>query len=390
MQLVFCFFVDMNSSKRILVAPLNWGLGHATRCIPIIHELLRHGHQPYIASDGAALSLLKKEFPELPAFELPSYKISYAEKGKHFKIKMIWDSPKVLKAMAKEKKMVKSLVKEHHLDGIISDNRLGAYYKKVPCVFITHQLNVLSGNTTWMSSKAHQKIIKKFDACWVPDMKEKPNLTGKLGHLKKSKLNMVYLGPLSRFKKRELDPAHDLMVLLSGPEPQRSMLENDLLEELQLFEGNILFVKGKIEDEQVVEEIQIPKGKILHYNFMKSDELEKALNQSEKVLCRSGYTTVMDLAKLEKKAFFIPTPGQYEQEYLAKRMEKQGLVPFSKQDDFTLDDLSRIGDFSGLAQFESTVDYSSLFEVFSASESGTLAFSSVKENSEPTSTSLST
>jgi len=370
----------MENSKRILVAPLNWGLGHATRCIPIIRELLYQGHCPYIASDGVALSLLKKEFPDLPAFELPSYKISYAEKGKNFKIKMIWDSPKVLKAIAKEKKAVKRLVKEHDLQGIISDNRLGAYYKKVPCVFITHQLNVLSGNTTWMSSKAHQKIIKKFNVCWVPDVKEKPNLTGKLGHLKKSKLNIAYLGPLSRFEKEKLPTTNDLMVLLSGPEPQRTMLEEKLMFELQGFEGNILFVKGKIESNQVREEIDMPHGKILHYNFMKSDELEKALNQSDKVLCRSGYTTVMDLAKLEKKAFFIPTPGQYEQEYLAKRMQKHGLVPYSNQEDFTLADLSRTDNFKGLAQFDSEVEFSELFAVFSK----------VKENSEPTSTSLST
>jgi len=158
------------------------------------------------------------------------------------------------------------------------------------------------------------------------------------------------------------------------------------MEELHEFEGNILFVKGKIENHQVQEEIEIPHGKILHYNFMKSDELEKAINQSKKVLCRSGYTTVMDLAKLEKKAFFIPTPGQYEQEYLAKRMQKQGLVPYSTQEDFKLNHLSRIDDSDGLTQFESVVDFSSLFEIFSAAE----AFSKVKENSEPTSTSLST
>ena len=120
----------MPERKKILVAPLNWGLGHATRCIPIINELLNQGHQPLLASDGVALRLLRKEFPELPAYELPSYKITYAEKGKHFKIKMIWDSPKVLKAIAKEKKTVKRLVKELELDGIISDNRLGVYSKK--------------------------------------------------------------------------------------------------------------------------------------------------------------------------------------------------------------------------------------------------------------------
>ncbi len=370
----------MQNSKRILVAPLNWGLGHATRCIPIINALLERGYHPFIASDGVALTLLQKEFPELPSFELPSYKITYAEKGKNFKIKMIWDSPKVLKAMAKEKKAVKKLVKEHQLDGIISDNRLGVYYKKVPCVFITHQLNVLSGNTTWMSSQAHQKIIKKFNACWVPDVEGKPNLTGKLGHLKKSKLNIKYLGPLSRFEKMDVPIIYDLMVLLSGPEPQRTLLETKLLKELQQFEGNILFVGGKIEASQTKSEIKTDKGSLLHMNFMQSNELQTGLNQSAKVLCRSGYTTVMDLAKLEKKAFFIPTPGQYEQEYLAKRMEKQNLVPYCDQNDFTLEQLSRMNDFEGLAQFDSEIDFADLFT----------AFSKVNENSEPTSSSLST
>ncbi|MGX1928483.1 glycosyltransferase family protein [Flagellimonas sp. 2504JD4-2] len=370
----------MESSKRILVAPLNWGLGHATRCIPIINELLAHGHQPHLASDGVALSLLQKEFPNLPSFELPSYKITYAEKGKNFKIKMIWDSPKVVKAMAKEKKVVKKLVKEHQIDGIISDNRLGAHYKKVPCIIITHQLNVLSGNTTWMSSKAHQKIIKKFDVCWVPDVKDKPNLTGKLGHLKKSKMNIEYLGPLSRFEKMDVNVIYDLMVLLSGPEPQRTFLEEKILSLLAEYQGNVLFVKGKIEDKQTKEETISKNGTVKIYNFMQSDELQLALNQSGKILCRSGYTTVMDLAKLEKKAFFIPTPGQYEQEYLAIRLQKQALVPCSSQDDFQLDDLNRLEDFKGLTQFDSPVDFTVLFE----------AFSKVKENSEPTPSSLST
>ncbi|MEO9512477.1 MAG: glycosyltransferase family protein [Flavobacteriaceae bacterium] len=370
----------MQNSQRILVAPLNWGLGHATRCIPIINALLDHGHQPYIASDGVALALLQKEFPDVPSFKLPSYKIKYAEKAKNFKIKMVWDSPKVLKAMAKEKNEVKKLVKEHQLNGIISDNRLGAYYKKVPCVFITHQLNVLSGNTTWMSSKAHQKIIKKFTACWVPDVKGKANLTGKLGHLKKTKINIKYLGPLSRFEKMNVEKVFDLMVLLSGPEPQRTLLEEKLLKELTAFHGNVLFVQGKIEGSQSKEVFQTSKGSITRYNFMQSHELQLALNKSVQILCRSGYTTVMDLAKLEKKAFFIPTPGQYEQEYLAQRLEKQNLVPFAVQDDFTLKSLDRIGTYNGLARFESKIDYSELFSVFSK----------VNENSEPTSASLST
>ncbi|GMN09858.1 glycosyltransferase [Croceitalea sp. MTPC9] len=370
----------MTNSKRILVAPLNWGLGHATRCIPIINALLENGYQPYIASDGVALELLQKEFPDIPSFKLSSYKIRYAEKGKNFKIKMIWDSPKVLKAITKEKKEVKKLVKEHQLDGIISDNRLGVYSKKVPCVFITHQLNVLSGNTTWFSSKMHQKIIKKFAECWVPDVMGKPNLTGRLGHLKKSKLNIKYLGPLSRFERDEEDIVYELMVLLSGPEPQRTLLEEHLLKELQYFTGNILFIKGKIQNKQTKEYSKLKNGALTMVNFMQSKELENAINSSKLILCRSGYTTVMDLAKLEKRAFFIPTPGQYEQEYLAKRLEKQGLAPFSKQEEFTIDKLNSLEDFNGLTRFEKSVDYIGLFSVFSK----------VKENSEPTSTSLST
>nr|WP_299072570.1 glycosyltransferase [uncultured Allomuricauda sp.] len=370
----------MQKSKRILIAPLNWGLGHATRCIPIINALLADGHQPFIASDGVALTLLQKEFPNLPSFELPSYKITYAEKAKNFKIKMIWDSPKVLKAISKEKRTVKLLIKKYQLDGVISDNRLGVFYKKIPCVFITHQLNILSGNTTWMSSMAHQKIIRKFDACWIPDVKEKPNLTGKLGHLKKSKINIKYLGPLSRFEKMKVELEYNLMVLLSGPEPQRTFLEEKILKELSSYHGNVLFVKGKIEDSQTKEIRRIPKVRITLYNFMQSQELQMALNQSAQILCRSGYTTVMDLAKLEKKAFFIPTPGQYEQEYLAKRLEKQNLVPYAVQDSFTIEDLNRIENFKGLTCFESEINYSELFSVFSK----------VKENSDPTSTSLST
>ena len=366
--------------KKILVAPLNWGLGHATRCIPIINALLENNFEVFIASDGVALALLQKEFPQLQSFELSSYKIKYAQKGQHFKLKMIWDSPKVLKAIAKEKKQVKALVKEHQINGIISDNRLGVYSKKIPCVFITHQLNVLSGNTTWFSSKMHQGIIKKFKECWVPDVQEKPNLTGKLGHLKKSKLNINYLGPLSRFEKKELNTTYDLMVLLSGPEPQRTMLEEKLFGELKNFEGKALFVKGKIESERTVEQLNYPKASLTVINFMQSTELETALNQSRFILSRSGYTTVMDLAKLEKKAFFIPTPGQYEQEYLAKRLQKQGLVPFSNQESFSLDDLKQVESYEGLTNFGSSVELSSLFSVFS----------NVKENSEPTSSSLST
>ncbi|MCM5661761.1 glycosyltransferase [Galbibacter mesophilus] len=350
----------MIQQKRILVAPLNWGLGHATRCIPIIKALIKGNFIPVIASDGEALRLLQKEFPQLETAELPSYKIKYAEKAKYFKLKMLWDSPKILKAVKKEKKHTKELVKSLHIDGIISDNRLGVYSKKVPSVFITHQLNVLTGNTTWFSSKIHQKIIKKFTECWVPDVKETPNLSGKLGHIKEASENVKYIGVLSRLEQKDLPRKYKLMIIISGPEPQRSMLAVHLLKEAAKFDGEVLFVKGVIEDEQKITQ----QNNITVYNYMNSVELETAFNKSEVVLSRSGYTTVLDLAKLKKKAFFIPTPGQYEQEYLAERLQEEGLVPFCKQEDFKIEMLDKIKDYKGLGGIESTFDLRSLFHLF--------------------------
>ncbi len=346
--------------KNILVAPLNWGLGHATRCIPIIKELQNQGFTPILASDGVALSLLKKEFPELVALELPSYNIEYAKKGKNFKWKLLQNSPNTLNAILSEKKLVKKWVSEYHLQGIISDNRLGIHSKKVPSVFITHQIRVMSGKTTWISSKIHQKLIKKYTECWVPDVEGFPNLSGKLGHVKKFNANLKYIGVLSRLEKEALPEIYDLMVIISGPEPQRTLLEEKLISELNDFSKPVLFVKGVIESEQKIEKID----NVVYYNFMTSDDLQKAFNSSNKILCRSGYTTVMDLTKLEKKAFFIPTPGQFEQEYLAKLYHEINIVPTASQDDFVISDLKQIDAFRGLPKLRTELNWKQLFALF--------------------------
>lgn len=350
------------NTNNILVAPLNWGLGHATRCIPIIWELEKNGYFPILASDGIALQLLQKEFPHLQSIELPSYEIEYAKEGSNFKWKLIKNSPKMIQAIFDEKKFVKELVKNYDLKGIISDNRLGVYSKKVPCVFITHQINLLSGKTTWISSKIHQYFIKKFDECWVPDFQESGNLSGKLGHLiiNYLNLNIKYIGPLSRLEKQELDSKYKLMVILSGPEPQRTMLEEKLIAELQNYIGEVIFIKGKVEAIQKREVIR----NITYYNFMTTQQIETALNESEMVLCRSGYSTIMDLAKLGKKAFFIPTPGQYEQEYLAKRFKRNGNIPYAKQDDFIIENLLEVKLFSGLPKLKREINWKQLLVLF--------------------------
>ncbi|GAB1855215.1 glycosyltransferase [Flavobacteriaceae bacterium MHTCC 0001] len=346
--------------KRILVAPLNWGLGHATRCIPIINALVSHGYEPVIASDGVAFSLLQKEFPQLLHVELPSYNVTYAKKGKYFKLKMVKDSPKLLKAIKSEKKTIKTIVQDYNISGIISDNRLGVRDKNVPCAFVTHQLQVLSGNTTWLSTKLHEKYIKRFDECWVPDTDNDINLSGKLGRNNNVDIKLKYIGPISRFNKQDPKTPIDLLILLSGPEPQRTLLEEKLLKEIKNFSGNIVFVRGIPKGEQTIKQ----ENGITIYNFMTSNRLEKAINDSKLILSRSGYTTIMDLAKLEKKAFFIPTPGQTEQEYLAKRLTKQGFVPSCNQEEFEINMLEKVSDFKGLKSFNTKIDYDDLFSLF--------------------------
>jgi uncharacterized protein (TIGR00661 family) len=349
-------------NKRILIAPLNWGLGHATRCIPIINALIENHFTPVIASDGMALELLKKEFPDLEYFELPAFHITYPENKRLFKLKLLQQSPKLLLAITAENKAIKQLVETKNIHGIISDNRLGVYNKNIPCVFITHQLEVLSGNTTWISTKLHLKFIKKFNECWIPDFKGTPNLSGKLGHINTKDIPVKYIGPLSRFSKEDKIVKNDLIVLLSGPEPQRALLEEKLLEELKSFKGKVLFIRGVVEEHQTVEK----SGHLTIYNFMTSKLLEKSLNESNLIISRSGYTTIMDLTKLEKRAFFIPTPGQFEQEYLADKLDKEGLVPSCKQKDFKLAMLEKVSDYKGLKDLEYEINYKDLFSLFQA------------------------
>ncbi|MEZ4779772.1 MAG: glycosyltransferase [Flavobacteriaceae bacterium] len=350
----------MKKQKTILVAPLHWGLGHATRCIPIINELLKHHFNVLLGSDGAALLLLRKEFPQLEYVALPPYNITYPKKGEFFKLKLFLKLPKIKKTMSSEKKLVKKLVDEGRIHGIISDNRLGIRSKKVPSVFITHQLNVLSGNTSYFSSKMHQKIIKKYDACWIPDVPGAINLSGKLGHSKKSSFPVTYVGPLSRMKKMELPKKYDVLALLSGPEPQRTMLEVKMMNTFLNTDKKVLMVRGVVEAEKEI----LQNNNITIINFLQTQDLEKAINESTLVVSRSGYTTLMDLAAMEKEAFFIPTPGQFEQKYLAKELKQKGIVPSCKQENFTLEKLKEIPFYKGLKDFKSEVNYTQLFALF--------------------------
>lgn len=341
--------------KKIIIAPLNWGLGHATRCVPIINALIDNNFEPIIGSDGKALEFLKQEFPDLERLQLPSYHIKYS---KNLKLNIVLQFPKIWKAVKKEKEVIRNFIdKNKDVVGIISDNRFGVISKKVPSVYITHQLKVLSGFTTFLTSFVHQNRIKKFDECWIPDLPDS-EFSGKLSKAN-GIINSKFIGVLSRFSKEEFANKIDILVLLSGPESNRTLFEKKLIDEFKNDSRKIVFVLGKVEKEQK----KWHTKNITFFNYLLSNELEQKIKLSNLVVCRSGYSSVMDLAILQKKVFFIPTKNQSEQEYLAKHLEQKQLAPFEKEDLFTRQSLKRVENYKGLTSEKNKID-GNLFRLF--------------------------
>ena len=341
--------------KKVIVAPLHWGLGHASRCVPIINSLLENNYTPIIASDGNALQFLKQEFPNLESFELPSYHISY---GRNLKLKILSQLPTIVKSVQQEKKIINDFIlKNKDVVGVISDNRFGVRSSLVPSVYLTHQINVLSGATTFFSSFLHQKIIKKYDECWIPDTPSS-QFSGRLSSTKKN-LNYKFIGILSRFKKEVLEKKIDILVLLSGPEPNRTLLETKLISEFKNDSRNIVFVLGIVAGKQK----KWTLGNNTFYNYLLSNALQKMINSSEIIISRSGYSSIMDFAILRKKVFFIPTENQPEQVYLAKYLQENRIAPFSTIAHFSKEKLLQVQKMKGL-KTEATHLKANLFSLF--------------------------
>lgn len=328
----------MNSglqSKKILVAPLDWGLGHATRCIPIINELIRLNCNLWIAAGGKSFLLLRKEFPLLPFFELQGFSVVYHKAKSDFRFTMLRQVPAFAASVRQEHRWLDQIMDEHQFDIIISDNRYGLYHHRAVSIIITHQLAIRTGLgrlADWLVRKLNYRQLRKFDACWVPDFAGKENLAGALSHPVTVPPETYYIGALSRFEKKDLPKKYDLLVLLSGPEPRRSIWEQALLAELNHYNGRALLVRGLPDD---APPIKVAGGTEI-VNFLSADALGAALQQSERVICRSGYTSVMDLVKLQQKAILVPTPGQPEQEYLAQWLMDRGIFYSCTEDRFSL------------------------------------------------------
>lgn len=350
------FNIPMNK-PRILVAPLDWGLGHTTRCIPIISKLLQQNCEVIVAAESAGKILLQKEFPNLHFLELKGYRMRYSKNKFWLPVILLLQFPKLIYRIYAENSWLKKIVEELKIDAVISDNRLGLSHKKISCVYITHQLQIKTGNrfTERIAQKIHYHFINKYTTCWVPDMAGADNLAGSLSHpALLPKTPVVYLGPLSRFEKKDLGIKYGLCILLSGPEPQRTAFENIALSELKKFSGKTILIRG-LPGKTLGIELNNPDIDIK--NHLTATELNEVLLQSELIICRSGYTTIMDLVKLQKKALLVPTPGQTEQEYLGLYLQKRQLFPCLGQKHFSFTDVLAITDsfpyyISGISQTE--------------------------------------
>ncbi|MCO6461225.1 MAG: hypothetical protein J5I59_07470 [Saprospiraceae bacterium] len=324
-------------SKNILVCPLNWGLGHASRCVTVINALLQRGHSVYLASDGNALELLKNEFPDLPFLNLPGYKITYSRRNLLWAV--MFRLPSMIKAIVKEKKIVADYVRLHHIDYIISDNRFGCLSRLSENIFITHQLYIPLKNKifNFFANVINRWMIRRFDRVWVPDEAPPNHICGKMS-APTAFPHTSYLGILSRLKAVEMRHRQTIIAILSGPEPQRSQLEEILLNQAAISPHTMLLVRG-------LPEASLTPPTPPHIqcvNFMNTDQLNKAIGESKVIIARSGYTTIMDLLAIGRKGILIPTPGQPEQEYLGERLKQSNQFIVCHQDKFWLDECVNI------------------------------------------------
>ncbi len=345
-----------NAKRKIIVAALDWGLGHASRMIPLIEYLVDANYNVAFASSGSALTLLRNRFPSLVYFELPAYNIVYD--GKSMVWQMIKLLPNLIEVRKRENKMLNDILKSFKADLIISDNRYGFYHKNIPSVFITHQLQILAPKAIsfinpWLR-KLHFRLMSEFEQIWVPDFNSKNSLAGKLSNIENPPSKIKYIGPLSRFdnvnfllQNKDIQ-VKSIVVLLSGPEPSRTNFEKILIAQLENFQGRIVLLRGlpNCTENIVVNGIEV-------HNHLDDDRLLQILETADLVISRSGYSSIMDMYALKKSCVFVPTPRQTEQEYLANRLMSNKIIYCQTESDFNLDiAINSINEYSGFDNIE--------------------------------------
>ena len=296
------------------------------------------GHHVIIAGSGPSLDLLKIEFPSNKFYNLVSYGINYSRKVP-LMVHLFMKLPSLPSIVRRENKEVAAIIENEKIDCIISDNRYGCYHKKIPSAIIIHQLSLrLPVLMKGAADSYNRRLIRRFNQCWVPDTPDR-----KLGGVLSMSKSIVpkFIGPLSRMTGNRLSATtFRVLGLISGPEPQRTMFEDLLFREFNSSDLDYYVVRGLPSEKDV--------SRDRSFTHLPSQQLNDMINAAEVVVCRPGYSTIMDLAILKKKAIFVPTPGQTEQLYLAKELEKKKIAPMILQRELSLTSaLAKLSDYSG-------------------------------------------
>jgi UDP:flavonoid glycosyltransferase YjiC (YdhE family) len=326
--------------KKILVCPLDWGIGHASRCVPVIRLCLEQGFEVVIGADGRPLELLKKEFPSLHFIRFPGARITYFRKAPLALAGMLM-APKFLLGVWHERRFLAKLLRRNKFDAVISDNRYGMRNKKCRSVIILHQLNIiLPEGLRFLSgfvNRTNRRFIRKFDECWIPDFELHGGLAGRLSHPAPADIPCTYIGALSRFSDNpaaddEKTPVLDILVTLSGPEPQRTLFETKVFNQLGNSNLRGIIVRGLTESDATFD--LTPNIRV--YSHLPTERLQEVMQACRVVISRSGYSSLMDIVTAGKRAIFVPTPGQTEQEYLARFMMDKKIFFSMSQEEFDL------------------------------------------------------
>jgi len=352
---------------HILISPLDWGLGHASRCIPLIRHLTSLGHRVTIAGSGRSLKMLQIEFPHLNSIMIPGFSPTYSGSGNTL-FHLFLSLPRFLRALVSEHRALQKILNTEHIDIVISDNRYGFRHKSVKSILITHQVMVKTPG--WLKFAEYplyrisRLLIVPFDECWIPDSAQKPGLSGDLSHKYRIPANARFIGPLSRFENwKPTDvqrPAErKLLAIISGPEPQRSIFEELITRQLLEMDVPALLVGGKPEANP--SKTTMPALEILPY--LATEQLAAAILSSSLIICRPGYSSVMDLQALGAKALFVPTPGQTEQEYLAGLYSRQAIALSRQQEKLKLSaDMEEASGFAGFKKETSPENYKTVLD----------------------------
>lgn len=335
--------MTQSKTHRILVSPLEWGLGHATRLTRMIRILQEHHFEVILAADGLPFNFLSEQFPDLILERLPMKQIRYSKGSQGFFIRLLLQLPGLFFSIKNSRKRLQELVDQYQPDFILSDNRYGFRHPDVPSVFVTHQLRPMPPKAFRFFQSAfgrfHLWMLRGYDFIWVSDFDGEDNVAGALSRIPWKNNKIRYIGPLSWLSDCDPVPpkaerAPDLLFLLSGPEPQRELLEQHIIQHFQGFSKPMVLLQG-LPQEKGLPHQEKDVGGIRILNHLPGNQILWYLQNAKKIVCRAGVVTVFDLVVLGIPAILIPSPGQTEQEYVAHRLHQKGYFQEVPQSEFT-------------------------------------------------------